>query len=287
MGVLSNRRRGISPYHPYPAAIGVQRGLTFYDSHSLAPKNGETPSPSTLHVAGSYFHYPSPDTDVPSRSSQSSPPHVEFSRNLPLSILTTTTSTYTTHPTSVSPSSPIVTRSSPTTTTTFNVQEYHRSPRSFLRRFSQTHSSGRPSHENGARGAKTTTRRGSQQYYRRATVHGGRLERQRKYSPTTTTIGLSPSSTTFPGRNPQVQKTLKSVGIDDESILRQDKKIRVLCCREDARYCFLVFRLVYMLSCFEEVLAYVFLLSLYLYILVQCHVTPRAMSTSYNCSVNV
>lgn len=231
-----------------------QRNVSFYDSHSTTQKNGETPSPSTLHVSGTYFHYPSPDSDVPSRSI-STLPHLEFSRNLPHSFLTTATTSSIHLLPSVSPSPRVATRSSPIPPPFINVQDYPRlSPSRFSRRFS---------HSN--RSPRTGTRNGHSQQpqqYRRATVHGGRgkphLERQRKYYQT----GL-PS--TFTHRHPQVQTTLRTVGIDDDTILRRDKRIRVACCRVDARYCFLVYRLIYMLSCFEEVfiILYFFLLSLH------------------------
>lgn len=218
----------------------VPRRISFYDSHSTAPKNGETPSPTTLHVAGAYFHFPSPDTDVPSHSYESTLPYysttlpsIEASRSLAFSVSTSTA----TYSRIISPSFKEP-RSSPRL---INVQDIRYSPSSSSRRLRHN------AHENGR---SSRNGRNGHFHYRRATVHGGRgkpyLERERKYYQT----GL-PS--TFTERHPQIQATLKTVGIDDETILRRDKKIRVLCCREDARYCFLAFRLMYMLSCFEEV----------------------------------
>jgi hypothetical protein len=199
----------ISSHQPPQPTSVLPRHISFYDSHSTAPKNGETPSPSTFVGAGTYFHYPSPDTDVPSRSSDYFLPSIEVSRSLSLYATDTAIHTRST----LSPS-PIVTRSSPTFIN--NIHRY--SPR-ISRRFITQDST-------------TTSTRGSARrggsYYRRATAHGGRgkphFERQRKYYQT----GL-PS--TFTQRHPQVQATLKTVGIDDETILRRDRKIRVSCCR--------------------------------------------------------
>jgi hypothetical protein len=233
----------------------------FQSSHSATQKNGETqtaPSPTSLHVMGTYFHYPSPDSDVPSRSSESTlPQSTDMYLSLEVSRSNSTSVTaITTYIPPISPE-PIYTVPSPS----LRGQLPERSMIVFLPRRGDSAASRRLSSkqwqqrkaESGV--ISLPDRSPKSFYYRRASAHGGRgkpiLERNRKsFRNNFPTPSLRDS---LAQRNPAVQATLRAVGIDDDTILKRDRRVRISCCREDARYCIFVHRLILMLSNFEEV----------------------------------
>jgi len=226
-------------------------------AHSSTQKNGEAPSPSSLHLRGTYFHYPSPDSDVPSRSSASTLPQstdLNLSLEVSRSNSTSVTAAATLYNKSISPE-PIFTVPSPNNTLRqFPYSDQERSMIVFLPRRGSTLRYNKFSSKKDESSTSPTLHKklhSPKSHPRRATAHGGRgkpyLDRHRK------SFRSNFPQSYFPQRNPSVQATLRSVGIDDETVLRRDRRVRITCCREDARYCLFVHRLILMLSQFEEV----------------------------------
>ncbi|ODM96852.1 Dystrophin, isoform D [Orchesella cincta] len=231
------------PYHgPYKASV-----------HTLPPAGPGDISqgmgihllPPVLPAIGSYYRYPRPDTDVPAGSPASTLPYVPDIRETTRSRIPTSTAIAST---SFSPSPNVrVTSYSPSSADAKEIRRRSGTSVRYSRIFDlsssgtggTTRSAG---NGKGYRGSRTS-------FARRASAHGGRgkpsYDRQRRsFQPVTTpdwAVG-----------DVSVQDCLRRVEIDEASILRRDRRIRITCCREDARFIFIFYRIMYLLGAFEE-----------------------------------
>lgn len=214
--------------------------------------NGDTPSPPVLPAIGSYYRYPRPDTDVPAGSPVSTLPYLRDIRETTRSRTPTSTAAAIAS-TSFSPVTPFVrvTSYSPTSADAKEIRRRSGASTSsvrYSRIFDLTSSS------NGGRGAGNGRgHRGRFSSSRRARAHGGRgkptydRHHRRQFQAVPNVVQEWSIGDT------NVQNCLRRFGIDEESILRRDRRIRITCCREDARFIYIFYRIMYTLGAFEEV----------------------------------
>lgn len=224
--------------------------------------NGDTPSPPVLPAIGSYYRYPRPDADVPAESSGSPSillPYVPDIRETTRSRTPTSTAEIIAT-TSLSPISPFV-RVTSYSPTSADAKEIRRRSGSSSGRYSRIFdltgsnvSSSRGGNGRGHRGLRHASSR-------RARAHGGRGKptydrmRREQHGHQFTPVVVREWAI---GDN-NVQECLRRFSIDEASILRRDRRIRITCCREDARYIYVIYRIMYLLGGFEEVCSNVFI----------------------------
>jgi len=186
---------------------------------------GETPSPP--FAAGDYFRYPRPDTGFVVK-----PPHSSDRKDILLPFTASHSGT-----TDLSPVVTLVTkddtrgvlapppRRETKSTTSRSYRSYNINSNSFS--------------PGGGRGRRTAKAHGG----RGKPTNGGSGGRRSRFFDTDFYLYS----------NPQIQDALRRVGIDEFTVLQRDRRVRLTCCREDARYIFLVFKIRVMLIAFEEV----------------------------------
>lgn len=244
-----------------PSSVQQPEPFPSYYDQGDGNNNGDTPSPPVLPAIGSYYRYPRPDADVPARSPAVTStillPYSRDIRETSRSRTPTFTATVVTTTSSLSPISPFVrvTSYSPTST---DAKEIRRRSGSSSVRYSRIFDLNNSNvNTSSSRGGVVRAHRGLRHASsRRARAHGGRgkptYDRQCSryhYHPHFTPVVAHEWSI----GDSNVQECLQRFGIDEPSILRRDRRIRITCCREDARFIYIFYRIMYILEAFEEV----------------------------------
>jgi len=225
---------------------GRIQSFSVYEVHPPERANGTTPSPPLPPIpSGSYFQYPRPDdldVKLPTTATISS-----FTSNqdpfnyASTSVSTTSTAIYKPKSQFILPLSDEKSEGSSVSVVSVGDKFQATTPYLSYGDFALINVSPRRVLPRGSRISKETSFRRGNGF--RSQFVGRRDRRRVKYR-----FGEE-----WAFGDPRLQAALRRVGIDERSVLRRDRRVRITCCREDARFIYLVYSIITLLSEFEEV----------------------------------